>query len=129
MDSKTQLEKELNVDFKMLNNRYLDTDKAYYGRYIFTTVPKADMSLESVMLLADAKAQFTQTRVDNPLENPLTAINEARPKPVLAENVVNPELTQTFDSLQECARVLGGDRQTIRSHLDGKITSGPYRKT
>lgn len=128
MDSKTQLEKELHVDFKMLN-QYLDTDKAYFGRYVFTTAPKPDMDLDSVMLIADAKAQFTQTRLDNPAGNPLAAVNEERRKPVLAENVVKPELTQTFDSITECARVLQGDRHTIRDHLNGKITSGPYRKT
>ena len=53
--------------------------------------------------------------------------NQPKSKAILAENVINPELTRTFTSLGELARHLKGDRGTIRDYILGRST-GLYRK-
>ena len=53
--------------------------------------------------------------------------NQPKSKAILAENVVDPELTKTFISLGELARHLKGDRGTIRDYIFGR-SKGLYRK-
>ena len=53
--------------------------------------------------------------------------NQPKSKSILAENVVNPELTRTFTSIGQLARHLKGDRGTIRDYILGRST-GLYRK-
>lgn len=44
-----------------------------------------------------------------------------------AENILKPNLNQTFSSIGELAAHLKCDRSTIRSHIEGK-SQGLYRK-
>jgi hypothetical protein len=53
--------------------------------------------------------------------------NQPASKKILAENVIRPELTRSFSSIGEAARILKGDRSTIRNYLTGKSTN-LYRK-
>lgn len=128
-NSKTHLTKELGLNYKLLNSHYLDSGKLYYYRYLFTTEAMCEMSVESIMTLEDTKSHFSQTRLDTPhfALNGLRALNEARQKPIIAENVKNLSLSKTFVSLNECARELKGDRQIIRDHLNGKYPRRYYR--
>ena len=48
-------------------------------------------------------------------------------KKILAQNIVNPELSKTFTSIGELSRHLKGDRGTIRKYILGRCT-GLYRK-
>jgi len=123
VNSKTQLVNTLGVDPKDLNKKYLDKGKLYYLRFLFTTTPIPEMSVESVMTIEDAQLLFKQTRADTPR----SVLQGNKNKGVLAEHTVNSALTQTFPSLEECARVLKGDRQTIRTHLNSH-SSSLYRK-
>jgi len=123
VNSKTHLVNTLGVDPKDLNKKYLDKGKLYYLRFLFTTTPIPEMSVESVMTIEDAQLLFKQTRADTPR----SVLQGNKNKGVLAEHTVNSALTQTFPSLEECARVLKGDRQTIRTHLNSH-SSSLYRK-
>ena len=50
-------------------------------------------------------------------------------KPFYAENVLNSDLSGTFQSINDFVRLHGGDRGTIRHYLDGtKPASSLYRK-
>lgn len=118
-DSKTYLQDNLGIDHGDLNKKYLDKDKPYYLRFVLSTTPLPKMSVEAIMTLEDTILLFKTTRA----ETPLTLLQGDRNKPVLAVNTINPELSKEFSSLQECARVLKGDRQTIRNHLNNTSTS------
>ena len=121
-DSKQHLTQSLGVDLKVIRNT-LDTDNKYLQRYIFSTTPLPQMSIDSIMTLDDARKHFYDTR-----QNTTRATIQAkRSKPVLAEHRTNPSLTEKFASLNECAANLGGDKSTMRKYLNGE-TKGLYRK-
>lgn len=122
-DSKTYLEKSLGIDHSDLNEKYLDKNKPYYLRFLFTTLALSEMSVESVMTLDDTIKLFEQTRLDTSR----LKLQGNKNKSVRAIHTFNSALSQDFLSLQECSRGLKGDRQTIRNYLNGHST-GLYRK-
>ena len=122
-DSKTHLQDNLGIDHGDLNDKYLNKNKVYYLRFLFTTIPKPEMNVESIKTLEDTIILFTAIRA----ETTRLMLQEHRSKSVSAVNTINPELSQEFASIRECARGLKGDRVTIRKHLNGNYT-GLYRR-
>lgn len=118
-DSKTYLQDNLGIDHGDLNDKYLDKDKAYYLRFKFSTTPLPEMSVEAIMTLEDTILLFKNTRA----ETPRVLLQGNKNKGVSAVHSTNATLNQTFVSLQECARVLKGDRQTMRNHLNNPAPS------
>lgn len=118
-DSKTYLQDNLGIEHKDLNNKYLDKNKPYYLRFIFSTTALSEMSVEAIMTLEDTILLFKTTRD----QTPRNQLQGDKNKPVSAIHSTNATLNKTFVSLQECARVLKGDRQTIRNHLNNDSSS------
>jgi len=55
---------------------------------------------------------------------------EIQPKSrsILAENVLHPDLTKKYSSLNSFAMAVKGDRVTIRQYLNGQRSGQLYRK-
>ena len=74
------------------------------------------MNVESIMTLEDTVLLFKITQA----ETPRVLLQGNKNKPVSAVHSIDPILNQEFVSLQECVRVLKGDRQTIRNYLNNR---------
>ena len=70
-------------------------------------------SEELLSLIESVRAQYEPKQPDS--------------KKILAQNIVNPELSKTFTSIGELSRHLKGDRGTIRKYILGR-SKGLYRK-
>uniref|UniRef100_UPI002A82E997 GIY-YIG endonuclease n=1 Tax=Pappia fissilis TaxID=1040649 RepID=UPI002A82E997 len=118
-DSKQWLYSNVKIHHVSLDN-CLDNAKLFLDRFLFSNDPISEFPYESILteqeliyLIETVKAQYKP--------------NQPKSKAILAENVVNPELTITLTSLGELARHLKGDRGTIRDYILGRST-GLYRK-
>ena len=118
-DSKQWLYNNINIHHVSLDN-CLDNAKLFLDRFLFSNDIISEFPYESILteqelisLIETVKTQYKP--------------NQPKSKAILAENVVNPELTRTFTSLGELARHLKGDRGTIRDYILGR-SKGLYRK-
>ena len=118
-DSKQWLYSNIKIHHVSLDN-CLNNAKLFLDRFLFSNEPIYEFPYESILteqelisFIETVKAQYKP--------------NQPKSKAILAENVVDPELTQTFISLGELARHLKGDRGTIRDYIFGRST-GLYRK-
>ena len=118
-DSKQWLNSNIKIHHVSLYN-CLNNAKLFLERFIFSNYPIYEFPYESVLteqefilFIEKIKAQYTP--------------NQPKKKAILAENVVNSELTRTFSSIGELSRYLKGDRGTIRDYILGRST-GLYRK-
>ena len=117
--AKQWLYNNINIHHVSLDN-CLDNAKLFLDRFLFSNDIISEFPYESILteqelisLIETVKTQYKP--------------NQPKSKAILAENVVNPELTRTFTSLGELARHLKGDRGTIRDYILGRST-GLYRK-
>jgi hypothetical protein len=122
-DSKTHLCKVLKFDFKALTHKFLDTNKKFLGRYIFSTIIIPEINVDSILTENDLQLNFKETRADFDRVDRQIDRNKA----VFCENTLNQNLSISFRSLNEASRGLKGDRITIREYLNGK-RMGLYRK-
>lgn len=53
---------------------------------------------------------------------------QPKSKAILAENVLHPDLTKEYPSLNSFAMTVRGDRETIRQYLNGQRSGQLYRK-
>lgn len=97
----------------------MDKNKPYYLRFILSTTPLPNISVEAVMNLEDTIILFNTTRS----QITLILLQGFKNKPVSVINITNFKLSQQFNALQEYARELKRDRQTIRKHLNDKSNS------
>jgi Heme/copper-type cytochrome/quinol oxidases, subunit 1 len=118
-DSKQWLYSNVKINHVSLDN-CLDNAKLFLNRFLFSNDPISEFPYESILteqelisLIETVKVQYKP--------------NQPKSKNILAENMVNPELTRSFTSLNELSRHLKGDRGTIRNYLLGRST-GLYRK-
>ena len=118
-DSKQWLYNNIKIHHVSLDN-CLDNAKLFLDRFLFSIDPIYEFPYESVLteqefilFIEKIKAQYTP--------------NQPKKKAILAENVVNSELTRTFSSIGELSRYLKGDRGTIRNYILGR-SKGFYRK-
>ena len=118
-DSKQWLYSNVKLHHVSLDN-CLDNAKLFLDRFLFSIDPIYEFPYESVLteqefilFIEKIKAQYTP--------------NQPKKKAILAENVVNSELTRTFSSIGELSRYLKGDRGTIRNYILGR-SKGFYRK-
>ena len=112
-DSKTFLYNSVKIDHRTLE-KYLKNKKPSLFRFIFSLTPIDTMSVDGLLDLSDIKLLIEQVRKD--IKNGELQIKKS--KKILAENIKNPKLTTSYDSINACAKYLKGDRYTIRKYLE-----------
>ena len=118
-DSKQWLYSNVKIHHVSLDN-CLDNAKLFLDRFLFSNEPISEFPYESLLTEHDLIYLIETVKA-------LYQPNQPTSKAILAENVVNPELTRTFTSLGELAKHIKGDRGTIRNYVSGKST-GLYKK-
>lgn len=118
-DSKQWLQDNIGI-YQIPLKKCLDEGKLYLNRFMISLDIISEFPFESILtseellsLIESVRAQYEPKQPDS--------------KKILAQNIVNPELSKTFTSIGELSRHLKGDRGTIRKYILGRCT-GLYRK-
>ena len=120
-DSKQYALGQLGMHHKTLDKCLL-TGAVYLDRFVFSHTPLPTYPLDAHLSLQDLSQLFNELRSAHTPSQPAA-------KPFYAENVLNSDLSGTFQSINDFVRLHGGDRGTIRHYLDGtKPASSLYRK-
>ena len=118
-NSKTSLYNSIKVDHRTVDKILLDSKtNTYLQRFTFSLTPMPDMSVDAILTLEDLQLLIQSVRQD-------ITRNTDKMKPIYAENIKDPALSNTFVSLTAFANKVKGDRATIRSYLNGK-SNKPY---
>jgi len=80
------------------------------------------MPIEDIVSVNALNKLFEEVRTSSSSEI------QPKSKPILAENVLHPELTKEYPSLNSFAIAVKGDRETIRQYLNGQGSGQLYRK-
>lgn len=126
--SKTQAQVENGLHHKTLQKCLLSERSPrregflYLDRFRLSLDPLPEYSLETILSKEELNILLDEVRgIFKP--------KQSRAKPLLAENVVHPNLTKIYDGISSFARAVDGDRSTIRDYLNGKQPKGAlYRK-
>jgi len=90
-------------------------------RFVFFSLePITEIEQEKYLTLDEIKDLIDRYRI---IYKPL----QPKARKILAENILDSKLNVTFDSLNELANTLKGDKATIRGYMDG-TKKGYYRK-
>ena len=102
--------------------RYTTTAELYLNRFLISYDPITEM---------ENKERMDQDLFRDLLTNVRSEHNNATVQPasksIIAENVLYPELTNKYDSLNSLAKDIKGDRATIRKYLSNE-SNVLYRK-
>lgn len=109
-ESKTTLYSSINVHHKTLN-KCLELGPVYLDRFIFSYHVIAEFAKDMVLSLQDLNILLRDSRDKRVILQP------AR-KRIQADNVLHPNLSREYDGINEFAKYLGGDRGSIRTHID-----------
>jgi len=118
---------QLSIDHRTLNNS-LNNGILYLGRFIFSLeiIEEFNSSSEFLLSLTELK-----NLVDSLRENYKKNIQSAR-KPFMAFNMLGPtpssDLCGKYNSINEFARNVKGDRGSIRQYLNGSKPEGSLYK-
>ena len=113
-DSKQWLYEKIGIHHLTLNN-CISNGNLYLNRFFFSLDIISEFPYESV--ISSEKFIFFLQKIKEQY-----VPNQPASKHVLAENFIKPELTRQFNSLNDLARSLKGDRGTIREYLTNKNT-------
>jgi hypothetical protein len=118
-ESKQHLYNILNIHHVTLNN-CLDSGTLWLKVFLLSLEPIEEITSEN-FIDQDQVIKLTKYyRSVNSTPHPSS-------KRILAENIINPELTKEYKSLTSLAKDLKGDRTTIRAYLKGNKL-GLFRK-
>lgn len=109
-ESKTTLYSSINMHHKTLNKCLLLGIK-YLNRFIFSYHILTEFAKDMLLSLQDVNILLAESRDKHVLLQP------AR-KPIRVDNVLHPDLSREYDGINEFAKAIGGDRSTIRTHID-----------
>lgn len=115
-NSKQHAYRELKMHSKTLDKCLLEK-VMYLERFVFSHTPLSAYPLEAIMSLQELIQLFTEVRSGYVVQQPAS-------KRFQADNLLDPNLSSTFDSINDFVRQHGGDRATIRKYLDGSKPSG-----
>lgn len=101
--------------------RYANTANLFLNRIIFSFDPVSEITndYEPVFNLLEFKEFLFQIRLQH-----CKSTVQPLSKPVLAENILKPSLTNVFPSVNCFALDCKGDRQTIRNYLNNNTIHG-----
>lgn len=108
------------MDHRTLD-KYLANGKPFLNRFIFSLTAITNCSVNALLTVIDLQLLFSQERA-----NRVRSLQD-RSNSVLAENVINPKLSDKYPSLNACAAALKADRATLRLYLQGKSTKTYFR--
>lgn len=108
--SKTVLYSSLSIHHTTLN-KYLESGEKYLDRFVFSYTVLQQYAKDMVLSVLDLDKLLKEVKEQYKVVQP------AR-RPILAENVLHPELSGQYDGINEFAKAIKGDRSTIRSHID-----------
>lgn len=120
-DSKQWLYDMIEIHHVTLNNCLINGN-LYLNRFFFFLSLDVIQEFPYESILSSEELNLLITEVKDKYRP-----NQLASKKILAVNIVKPELTRSFTSIGEAARILKGDRGTIRNYLTGK-SPGLYRK-
>lgn len=110
-ESKQHLYDTLSIHRVTLNN-CLDNGTLWLKVFLLSLEPIEEITSENLINRNQLIKLVKYYRSINSTSHPSS-------KRILAENVVNPELTKEYKSLSSLAKDLKGDRTTIRNYLNG----------
>lgn len=108
--SKTMLFSSISIHHKTLN-KCLESGVKYLDRFIFSYAVLHQYPKDMVLSAIDLDKLITE------IKNQYQSIQLAQ-KPILAKNILKPELTREYKSINEFAKHIGGDRGTLRNHIN-----------
>jgi hypothetical protein len=108
--SKTILYDSLSIHHRTLS-KHLESGAKYLDRFVFSYTIIQQYAKDMVLSLLDLNSLLTEVK------SQYKVIQPAR-RPVMAENVLHPELSCRYNGINEFAKAIRGDRGTIRSHID-----------
>ena len=108
--SKTVLYEKLNIHHRTLN-KYLYTGDKYLDRFVFSYQESEQYLKDSILSVLDLSNLLKEVKSKYKVVQPAT-------RPLYAENVLHSELSKHYSGVNEFAKALGGDRASIRSHID-----------
>jgi hypothetical protein len=108
--SKTLLYANLSIHHTTLN-KCLDSGAKYLDRFMFSYTVIQEYAKDMVLSIMDLNSLLTEVKSQY-------KILQSSRRPILAENVLHPELSCQHEGINEFAKAIKGDRGTIRSHID-----------
>ena len=108
--SKTVLYSSLSIHHKTLN-KCLESGVKYLDRFVFSYTVLQQYTKDMVLSVFDLDSLIEEVKKQ------YTVVQPAR-RPILAENVLHPELSGQYGGINEFAKAVKGDRSSIRSHVD-----------
>ena len=121
-DSKQWLQDNIGI-YQIPLQKCLEEGKLYLNRFMISLDIISEFPYESIFTQEELLSLIESVRAHYKPNHPLPQAS----KQILAQNIVNPELSKTFTSIGELSRHLKGDRGTIRNYILGRST-GLYRK-
>jgi hypothetical protein len=119
--SKQQAYNSIHIDHSTLNN-CLNYGTIYLNRFMFSTEIINEFPFESLVLLQDLISMIQEKQIEK-------REIQIKSKRIYAENIKQPDLSKVFNSINNFAKVVKGDRGTIRSYINNnKKIESLYRK-
>jgi NUMOD1 domain len=124
-DSKTFTQLQLNMDHRTLND-CLKNGNLFLDRFLFSFEPIIEMHTASEFPLPIDRVKV----LINSLRTKHKVVNQPASKSFTAFNIKDPlsPLCGTYNSINEFAKAVKGDRSTIRDYLNGKKPVGSLYK-
>jgi hypothetical protein len=126
-DSKTFTQLQLNMDHRTLND-CLNNGNLFLDRFLFSFEPIIEMHTASELPLSIDRVKV----LINSLRTKHKVVNQPASKSFTAFNIKDPLSpllrSGTYNSINEFAKVVKGDRSTIREYLNGKKPVGSLYK-
>jgi len=131
-DSKTFAQLQLSIDHRTLNN-CLNNGILYLGRFIFSLeiIEEFNYSSDFLLSLTELKNLLDSLRENcSPRAEGASKNNQSARKPFIAFNIKTPssDLCGKYNSINEFARIVKGDRGSIRQYLNGNKPEGSLYK-
>jgi hypothetical protein len=119
-ESKQYAMSQLHIHHNTLDKSLAD-GSLYLDRFILSPVALDKYPLDCLMQLEDLVKLFDEVRLGYTVQQPAS-------KAFHAENVLSPELSGDFTSINEFVRTHGGARNSIRNYLNGSKPAGSLFK-
>ena len=100
----------ISIHHKTLN-KCLGSGVLFLNRFIFSYKVLSDFATDKLISLNDLNLLLFKSRS---YYIPVWPAN----KPILAENIIDSNLTKKYNGINEFAKAIGGDRSTIRGHIN-----------